>query len=113
MLDSYEMNRASEMRAKGWGNQTIANILGRSLVDIQAYFDPALRVVVPVAAAAEKPSPTRGTRDEIFTKMWNAGVSISEITSATGIPRNSIFKLRQRLGLASRHNRRPLGEVAA
>ena len=112
MLDTYEINRADEMRAKGWGNQTIANILGRSLADIQAYFDPALRVVIPVAASAEKPSPTRGTRDQIFTKMWNAGVSISEITSATGIPRNSIFALRQRLGLAPRHIRRPISEGA-
>lgn len=119
MLDTYEMNKADEMKAKGWGNQTIANILGRSLIDIQQYFDPTLRSASTVDATSSNCEPkstphrTAGARDQIFKTMWLAGVSIAEITSATGIPRNSIFKLRQRLGLASRHNRRPAAEIVA
>lgn len=99
-LNSYEICFADQKRAQGVGWQNIANMLRRHVDDVRRYCEPQAEQEAALRPVAKTVTPA--DRNETFKELWLAGASTFVITQRTGIPPNSFYALRKRLGLPGR-----------
>lgn len=105
-LTADEIRQAKDMRAKRWGVQNIANVLGRCREDVQRALEPVALEAIPgptsPRSADERLKAAEGYRDKRFAEMWAGSASIAEIADHFSVSTNTIHSWRIRLRLPTR-----------
>lgn len=103
-LTNDEIRQAKALRAKSWGWQNIANVLGRCREDVQQALEPIKLEAIPAANAplALVEQPNTVGRDRRFAEMWSSNASVADIAEHFAVSSNTINSWRLRLNLPSR-----------
>lgn len=105
-LTADEIRQAKDMRAKRWGVQNIANVLGRCREDVQRALEPVALEAVPGPTSPRTPEERQKidteARDRRFAEMWSSNASVADIAEHFSVSSNTINVWRIRLKLPSR-----------
>jgi transposase-like protein len=105
-LTSEEIRKAEGMRAKGWGWQNIANVLGRCREDVQQSLEPIDLEIIAAPTSPEvlaaRAKIEEQNRDARFAEMWSTNATVADIADHFRVSTVTISKWRLRLGLAAR-----------
>lgn len=105
-LTADEIRQAKDMRAKRWGIQNIANVLGRCREDVQRALEPVALEAIPGPTSPRAPDERTkidaDARDRRFAEMWASNASVADIAEHFSVSSNTINVWRIRLNLPSR-----------